>query len=693
MNVIENVFEWMLAATLRASVLAVVILGIQFVLRRWLPAVWRHALWLPMVAVLVLPVLPEAPFGLFPLKREAAVVLPEMEVVASGGPVEEVSAPAAPLVEQRVQVNYLALAWLAGTCGVLAAGLLGYRGNMARVRVGAKRPDQGLAEEIEVAALQAGLARAPQVMVSPEVNSPAVTGFLRPVLLLPAGFPEGFSRAEARLILLHEFSHLKRLDLPLNWVACVLQAMHWFNPLLWFAFARMRADRETACDARVLSLDGADNRSQYGGALLKLQCVAPTRAMSLGFVGIFERGSEVKARIRDISVHRPGHFAWQAAGGVILTALTLFGVTRAQDETELPKPEGVAGASVGEASSGTEEPGPNPGVEYISNKLRTLIIPVADFQDVSIVEALDFLRLRARELDKQEPDATKKGINFVLRKPRQGPENYGKITLQLQNVPLQKLLEEIATQAGARFMVDDFAVTFVPVGETMSDFVRMPEEAAPARAGQAGEKKGEVILPKVEIAELSLMDAVNLLNASAREAAKGQPVSRVVLDGSTDPQAKVRELRLRNVPLSIAVGYCAEQVKHQVVVKEGELRITRNAAPPGGAPGAEEKPAAKAEPAGNALEAANKIIIERVEFLNSTLKEQVDFLNLRAKELSKDKPFFPIVIDPAVDATIAVNRELRLRNVPLSVALKYCLDGTGCVSTANDREIRISKKP
>lgn len=82
--------------------------------------------------------------------------------------------------------------------------------------------------------------------------------------------------------MLHEFTHLKHYDLPLNWVMCMLQAMHWFNPLLWFAFARMRADRELACDARVLSIDATDRRAEYGGALLKLQCMTPTHALSLG---------------------------------------------------------------------------------------------------------------------------------------------------------------------------------------------------------------------------------------------------------------------------------------------------------------------------------------------------------------------------------------------------------------------------
>lgn len=698
MNIIENVFEWMLAATLRASVLAVVILGIQFMLRRWLPAGWRHALWLPMVAVLVLPVLPEASFGLFPLKREAAVVLPEIEVVTGIGQGEEAVAAAAPVVE-KVEVNYLAVAWFAGACGVLGAGLLGYRRNMVRVKAAASGPDAELAASIEAAAREAGLGKAPQVMVSPAVNSPAVTGFLRPVLLLPAGFPAGFSGTEARLILLHEFSHLKRLDLPLNWLACGLQAMHWFNPLLWFAFARMRADREAACDARVLSLDATDCRSQYGGALLKLQCVTPTRVMSLGFVGIFERGSEMKARIRGISTHRPGHFAWQAAGGTILAALTVFGVTRAQDE-ELPTHEAEAGAVIGQAAESSEETG---GAAYILNKLRNVVVPGVDFRDTTLEEAADFLALRARELDVAELDPAKKGVNFVIRKPRPGGEPYRKITLKLRDVPLAKLAGEMARQSGARYKIDDFAVTFVPEGEVEADFVRMPEGADPFKGqtgkvttqgdGQAGGEKSEVILPRVEFTEVTLIDAVTQLNASAEEAAKGQPVPKVVLDGSGDPGAKVRELMIRNVPLSVAVRYCAEQTKHKVVAKEGELRITKDAAPPAGAPVVVEEAADKAKPAGKALEAAHKIIIPRIDFLSVTLQEAVDFLNLRAKELSKDEPFFPVVIDPAVDATKVINSELRLRNVPLSVALKYCVDAAGLRLTGDDKEIRISKRP
>ena len=450
MNLIDTVFEWLLAATLRASVLAVVILGIQYLLRRGLPAAWRHALWLPMLAVLILPVLPETPFALFPQKA-AAPVLTEATVkpaapavnAAPAAPTESTltmtadlapalpsvptpaieTAPiiaAAPIIEAAPiiaaapaiqaapaptsNVNFLAILWLAGAGVFLGAGWIGYHRSMRRIRATATVPDRMLLAAIAEAAHEAGLSRAPRTWVSAAVSSPAVTGFLRPLLLLPAGFPAGFSATETRLILLHEFSHLKRLDLPLNWLMCLLQAMHWFNPLLWFAFARMRADRESACDARVLSIDATDRRAEYGCALLKLQCAAPSQALSLGFVGIFEKGSEIKARIREISAHRPGRAAWRLTGASILTLLMAFGVTKGQEAEPIPAAPAIADRKIDNAD------GVHPGKVTVSDDMPYM-------PDLKVMQDLkDVLKRIAQE----EVPGISERTAFQTSRPRQG---------------------------------------------------------------------------------------------------------------------------------------------------------------------------------------------------------------------------------------------------------------------------------
>ena len=91
------------------------------------------------------------------------------------------------------------------------------------------------------------------VIQSAAVGGPVLYGFVRPRLLLPADFTESFSSAELRFVFLHEVGHVKRLDIPVNWLTTLALALHWFNPLAWYAFHRMQTDREAACDALALS--------------------------------------------------------------------------------------------------------------------------------------------------------------------------------------------------------------------------------------------------------------------------------------------------------------------------------------------------------------------------------------------------------------------------------------------------------
>ncbi|RYD48893.1 MAG: tetratricopeptide repeat protein, partial [Verrucomicrobiaceae bacterium] len=54
---------------------------------------------------------------------------------------------------------------------------------------------------------------------------------------------------------------------------------------------------------------------------------------------------------------------------------------------------------------------PSSGVQYIVEKLRTIIVPSVAFDDVSLEEAVDFLRKQSIELDVLEPDPGRKGLN------------------------------------------------------------------------------------------------------------------------------------------------------------------------------------------------------------------------------------------------------------------------------------------
>lgn len=139
------------------------------------------------------------------------------------------------------------------------------------------------------------------------------------------------------------------------------------------------------------------------------------------------------------------------------------------------------------------------GVAYITEKLRRIVIPRIDFEDTTVEEAIDFLRLRSAELDTLELDPARKGVNFVVRRPRATPVAGGATgaadagldaaggaadalplaggdpgtlrvrELRIRNVPLAVALKYICDQTKLRYKVDDFAVTLVPQTETGED--------------------------------------------------------------------------------------------------------------------------------------------------------------------------------------------------------------------------------
>ena len=101
-------------------------------------------------------------------------------------------------------------------------------------------------------------------------HGPAVTGLLRPRVVLPADFQQRYSAEEQTLVLAHERLHLERGDIIAQGLATALRCVFWFNPLAHYAAAAFRFDQELACDADVLARH-PDSRRAYGEAMLKTQ--------------------------------------------------------------------------------------------------------------------------------------------------------------------------------------------------------------------------------------------------------------------------------------------------------------------------------------------------------------------------------------------------------------------------------------
>lgn len=325
---LEKLAAWVWECSWQAGVLALVILAVQFVLGSRLSAVWRCRLWLLVLVRLLLPELPAAHTSVYNWAPS------RLELVAPGS-FEPSASPSVSLAEAPVETaappslrpsaaSVLAVMWLLGVVGLAVTGLCSYGVFWRKVRQGNVPPGAGLAELFAEAKAGAGVRRA-RLLVTNGVETPGVSGLFRPAVLLPARIEECLDDDDIRRVLQHELAHIRRLDLGTNWLFWLLGVVHWFNPVLYLALRRMRADRELACDENVMT--ATNDAAGYGETLLRVWERGRPESHLLGFVGIFERCADQKRRMRHIAGFRKPSAAAALAGLAAMAMIALFTLT------------------------------------------------------------------------------------------------------------------------------------------------------------------------------------------------------------------------------------------------------------------------------------------------------------------------------------------------------------------------------
>jgi beta-lactamase regulating signal transducer with metallopeptidase domain len=107
------------------------------------------------------------------------------------------------------------------------------------------------------------------IMICTAIDGPMITGLINPTIYLPQNFTENYNVVEQQLILKHELTHVKRLDLWTQLLAEVFKTIFWFNPLVHMAWIKFQQDQELACDHQVLRHADYRTRIIYGEALKK----------------------------------------------------------------------------------------------------------------------------------------------------------------------------------------------------------------------------------------------------------------------------------------------------------------------------------------------------------------------------------------------------------------------------------------
>jgi beta-lactamase regulating signal transducer with metallopeptidase domain len=137
-----------------------------------------------------------------------------------------------------------------------------------------------------------------RLCVSDEIARPSVIGFFRPKILIPVKLMESLPEAELKQVLIHEVEHLRRADDWTNLLQKLALVVFPLNPALAWVERQLCAERELACDDRVL--EAGNGRKAYAMCLAHLaEHAMLQRGMSLA-LGAWEKRPELVRRVERI---------------------------------------------------------------------------------------------------------------------------------------------------------------------------------------------------------------------------------------------------------------------------------------------------------------------------------------------------------------------------------------------------------
>ena len=458
--------DWLLRTSLQVSLLVAAVLLVTALVGRRLSPAYRYALWLLVAVRLALPVLPASEWSVFNLFGIDATragphnvsVQPEAGWIITKDPLPMATPQVVGQISgsEAIEWNWRHLVLLLWGTGVALFLLRVAVANVVfarRIRRGTGVDDAGVLALL-CACQRRMSVRCPVGLVETDaVNGPALWGLVRPTLLLPHGMLRTLSRDDLRFVFLHELAHLKRWDITLDWGLALLHAVHWFNPAVWFALARLRAERELSRDAMVLEASEEREEHGYGQTILKLfESISGPMALRPGTVGILEEKAELKRRIAMIAKFDRNGSRGRLLAIVLVVAIASVLLTDRRAAEAAPTQDDRARELADEANPLPPAPARDRAnlppdwpatreeldADAVANNRLNRRLPEVRFESVSLTDAIEFLR---------DVSGANIFVNWVVLE-KAGIDRNTPVTTRLKDVQLSRAIEHILQNVG-----------------------------------------------------------------------------------------------------------------------------------------------------------------------------------------------------------------------------------------------------
>ena len=406
--------QWIVSS----SVLILVVIALRYVLRGKLSLRMQYALWLLVLVRLLVPVsfgasdlsvmnaVPErAPTAQQSIYRQD-IIGERNDAPANAGtvgiPAQSMSEAAPPNLVQNVTtatvtaptVEKTDWARIAKTVWLAGAAALGLVFLAVNLRFGKKlRRSRERVEETDACL---------PVYESGETDTPCLFGVAKPSIYVT---PDTRTEAETlRYALAHEQTHYRHGDNLWAVLRGVCLALHWYNPLVWWAAELSRRDAELACDEATIRRIGESQRAAYGRTLIRMTC-EKRPALLVTATMMTDSGKGLKERI-SLLVKKPKTAAYTAVAVLLIAGLSVACTfTGGRENAELTEPFGkhyVEEATVACAPGYMNDP-IGGELEVVADRdsddVRTLLLKRMDNEEEQLYETVAEVTLTKEEFD------------------------------------------------------------------------------------------------------------------------------------------------------------------------------------------------------------------------------------------------------------------------------------------------------
>ena len=317
---LNSVFHFVLASTINGSIAGLIIFFTRKPASKFIPHKFKAMLWAIFITKLFFPFGPESKLSVFNLA--------DFYGEYNGREIFPKNVSAIPVTRFET-INVLPLLWvsvfiIASLWLILSNVILSLK-----LKTLSKPMDERIENIFTFCKNKLNVKKDIRLVNQIAVEGVSLFGLLQPKILITDRLAR-LSDREIEYIFYHELSHCIRKDIFINYLISLIQAIHWFNPLIHIFATVIRQDMELATDEKTISFIDCGESKSYGLTLVSVLEEYSNRR-SLKFLGIADSKRHLKERIRQIA-----HYKRKGKHSICLFLILTAGLSFATLTTAVP---------------------------------------------------------------------------------------------------------------------------------------------------------------------------------------------------------------------------------------------------------------------------------------------------------------------------------------------------------------------